>query len=93
MLGFGDVYMVYVGDRLGLYRALAEHGPATAGDAASATGTNARHARVARATGRDRAGLVDDASADPDARRYSLPAEHAEVLLDRDSLNYMSAFR
>ena len=87
------MYMVYVGDRLGLYRALAEHGPATAGDAASTTGTNERYVREwleqQAVTGLV---SVDDASADPDARRYSLPVEQNLRVLDRDSLNYMSAF-
>jgi ubiquinone/menaquinone biosynthesis C-methylase UbiE len=32
---------------------------------------------------------VDDAGADPAARRYRLPSGHDEVLLDRDSLSYM----
>jgi hypothetical protein len=33
---------------------------------------------------------VDDADAEPSDRRYSLPAGHAEVLLDRDSLSYVA---
>ena len=38
-------------------------------------------------------GIVDVADAeDPALRRYSLPAEHAEVLLDRDSLDYVAPF-
>src|SRR5436190_12174869 len=32
---------------------------------------------------------VDDVEASPDARRYRLPAGHAEVLLERDSLAYL----
>ena len=35
---------------------------------------------------------VDDAAAAPDERRYRIPAGHDEVLLDRDSVNYMAAF-
>jgi 2-polyprenyl-3-methyl-5-hydroxy-6-metoxy-1,4-benzoquinol methylase len=93
VLGFGDVYTVYVGDRLGLYRALAEAGPATAGAVASATSTNPRYVREwleqQAVTGIVE---VDDAEREADERRYSLSAGHAEVLLDGDSLNYMSAF-
>jgi 2-polyprenyl-3-methyl-5-hydroxy-6-metoxy-1,4-benzoquinol methylase len=92
-LGFGDVYMVYVGDRLGLYRALADSGDATAVEIAEATGADARYVREwleQQAV----AGLVavDDLEKPSGERRFSLPPEHAEVLLDRDSLNYMAGF-
>ena len=93
VLGFGDVYLVYVGDRLGLYRALADEGLANAPALAAATQADPRYVREwleqQAVTGIVE---VDDAERAPDERRYSLPAEHAEVLLDRDSLNYMSAF-
>ncbi len=45
VLGMNDLYMVYVGERLGFYRALAERGPATAADLAAATGTHERYVR------------------------------------------------
>ena len=93
VLGFNEVYMVYIGDRLGLYAALSEHGPATPGELASATGTDERYVREWLEQQAVAAILeVDDAAAEPGARRYSLPAGHAEVLTDRDSLNYMAAF-
>lgn len=93
VLGFNDIYMVYVGDRLGLYRALADGGPATSGRLAEATGTHERYVREwleHQAVG----GIleVDDASLEARARRYRLPAGHAEVLLERDSLNYLAPF-
>src|SRR3954454_18741472 len=44
-LGTMDVFTVYLGDRLGLYRMLAEHGPLTAGALAEHAGMNARYAR------------------------------------------------
>ena len=85
--------MVYVGDRLGYYRALAGTDGATAPELARATDTNARYAREwlehQAVTG---ILSVDDAALGPDDRRYSLPADHAEVLVDADSLSYMSAF-
>ncbi len=37
-----ELYTVYLGERLGLYRALHEGGPATAGELAARTGTDAR---------------------------------------------------
>ena len=53
-LGTMDVFTVYLGDRLGLYRMLAAHGPLTAGELADRAGMYARYARVARAAGRQR---------------------------------------
>ena len=92
VLGFNDLYAVYLGDRLGLYAALAE-GAATAGEVAAAAGCDERYVREwleQQAVG----GLldVDDAGAPAGERRYSIPPGHDEVLLDRDSVNYMAAF-
>lgn len=93
MLGFNDLYMVYVGVRLGLYHALADGGPATSAQLAQATGTHERYVREwleHQAVG----GIleVDDASLEAKVRRYRLPAGHVEVLLERDSLNYLAPF-
>ena len=90
-LGALDVLAIHVGSELGWYPALAEHGSATAGELAAATGTSSRYAREwleHQAVG----GLldVDDVAADAEDRRYSLPDAHAEVLLDRDSLAYVA---
>ncbi len=91
-IGTMDVFAVYIGDRLGLYEALAARGAATAPELAAATGTHERYVREwlehQAATG---ILAVDDVAAAPTARRYRLPAGHDEVLLDRDSLNYLSA--
>jgi 2-polyprenyl-3-methyl-5-hydroxy-6-metoxy-1,4-benzoquinol methylase len=93
VLGFGDVYMVYAGDRLGLFRALAERGPATPAEVAEATGASPRYVREwleqQAVTGIVTVDAPDRAS---DERRYTLPAGHAEVLLERDSPNYMAPF-
>ncbi len=43
-----DLYAVYLGDRLGLYRALAEGGLATSGELARRTGANERYVREFR---------------------------------------------
>ena len=90
-LGAWDVLGVYLGDRLGLYRALADSGPLTAGELALATGTHERYAREwleQQAAGGILA--VDDPATDAVARRYSLPAGHEEALLDESSLNYIA---
>ena len=45
MIGAFDLGSVYIGDRLGLYRAVAEHGPASAVELAAATSLNERYVR------------------------------------------------
>jgi 2-polyprenyl-3-methyl-5-hydroxy-6-metoxy-1,4-benzoquinol methylase len=92
-IGFMEILSIYVGDRLGFYRALVDDGGATASQLADATGTNERYAREwleQQAV----AGIleVDDADAQPEERRYQLPDGHDEVLLERDSLYYVAPF-
>ena len=72
---------VIVGDRLGLYRALAEGGPQTASELAKRTGTCERNVREWLA-GQAASGYVD---VDATAGRYSLPAEHGAIFVDPDS--------
>jgi SAM-dependent methyltransferase len=93
VLGAMDLLSLYVGDRLGLYRALAEEGPLTSSGLASAAGIHERYAREwleQQAV----SGIVDvdDAGADAFERRYSLPPGHDEALLDDRSLNYAAPF-
>jgi SAM-dependent methyltransferase len=90
-LGAYELMTVHLGDRLGYYRMLAEHGESTPAELAAATGTAERYAREwleQQAV----AGIleVDDIGADPAERRFSLPAGHAEVLSDRDSLAHVT---
>jgi 2-polyprenyl-3-methyl-5-hydroxy-6-metoxy-1,4-benzoquinol methylase len=92
-IGFMEILSIYVGDRLGFYRALADDGAATASQLADATGTHERHAREwleQQAV----AGIleVEDADAQPEERRYRLPEGYDEVLLERDSLYYGAPF-
>src|SRR6266542_1569129 len=84
-----DLYVVYLGERLGLYGALAEGGPATSAELAARTGTAERYVRE-WLEHQAVAGFVDveDPSADASDRRYSMPADHLEVLVDRDSLSF-----
>ena len=91
VLGAYELMTVHLGDRLGYYRGLAEHGPATSAELAAATGTDERYAREwleQQAV----AGIleVDDVGADAAERRFGLPAAHAEVLSDRDSLAHVT---
>jgi 2-polyprenyl-3-methyl-5-hydroxy-6-metoxy-1,4-benzoquinol methylase len=90
-IGMLEILSIYVGDRLGLYRALADGGQVTASELAAATGTNERYAREwleQQAV----SGILEiqDDNVDPEGRRYLLPGGHAEVLLERDSLYYMT---
>lgn len=84
-----EMYTVYLGDRLGLYRALANGGSASSAQLAERTGIAERYAREwleQQAAG----GFidVDDPRADPLARRYRLPPEHIGVLADPDDVRY-----
>lgn len=91
-LGTIDLHVVYLGERLGLYRELAK-GAATPGELAARTGTVECYVREwleQQAV----SGLlsVDDETASPERRRYRLPPGHAEVLVDREDPAYSSAF-
>jgi 2-polyprenyl-3-methyl-5-hydroxy-6-metoxy-1,4-benzoquinol methylase len=81
-----DLVSVYLGDRLGLYRALARDGAATASELARRAGIHPRYSREwleqQAATGFLE---VDDATAEPDRRRYRLSEAHADVLIDPNS--------
>jgi len=80
--------LVVMGDRLGYYRDLAEHGPTTAAELAERTGTDPHYARewlAAQGAG----GFV---TYDPAAERYTLPAEHAVALVDENSPAFLPGF-
>ena len=89
MVGALEIFTVYLGERLGLYRALAADGPATSAELAGRTGTNERYVRE-WLEHQAASGLleVDDPAAGPLARRYRLPAAHAAVLADPDDVRY-----
>jgi predicted O-methyltransferase YrrM len=84
-----ELYTIYLGERLGLYRALAEGGAATSSDLAARTGTTERYVRewLEHHAASDLL-VVDDPRADPLARQYRLPPEHMPVLADRDDVRY-----
>ncbi len=89
-LGTFDLAALHVGERLGLYAALASE-DLTAGELAAVTGTAPRYVREwleqQAVTG---ILTVDDQEAGEDERRYSLPAGHREVLLHPESLAFMA---
>jgi 2-polyprenyl-3-methyl-5-hydroxy-6-metoxy-1,4-benzoquinol methylase len=88
-LGMMDVLAVYLGDRLGLYTALAEGVPATAPELAQRAACDERYVREwleQQAVG----GLLDASEGDATSRKYWLSAGHADALLNRDSMNYMA---
>ena len=90
-LGTFELLSIYVGDRLGWYRALAEAGPLDAPTLAERTGTHERYAREWLEQQAVYGILtVDDADAAASARRFALPAAHAEVLTNPDSLDYVA---
>ncbi|HMD92758.1 MAG TPA: class I SAM-dependent methyltransferase [Trebonia sp.] len=77
--------LVVMGDRLGLYKALADAGPLTPSELAKRTDTAERYVREwlnAQAAG----GYV---TYDPDSGRYTLPIEHAIALTDESSPAYL----
>ena len=85
-LGMMDVMSVYLGDQLGLYRALHEGGPATPGELAARGGIDRRYAREWLEQQAVTGFLeVDDVAAAEDDRRYRLPEAYVEPLLNPDS--------
>jgi 2-polyprenyl-3-methyl-5-hydroxy-6-metoxy-1,4-benzoquinol methylase len=80
-----ELFTVYLGDRLGFYRALADEGPATSVELAARTGTAERYVRE-WLEHHAASGLleVDDVAARPQERRFALPNEYRPVLADRD---------
>lgn len=89
--GAFNIFSIYIGDRLGLYRALAENGPFTAAELAAHTGTHERYVRewLEQQTV---AGILaaEDESLHHSERRFLVPPGHVEVLIQCDSLNYLA---
>ena len=85
-----DVQSVYFGDRLGYYRALADGGSQTSAELAARCGTAERYTREWLEQQAVTGFLaVDDPSAAPDTRRFSVPAAHVEPLTDELSPNHL----
>ncbi len=86
-LGAMDLAAVYIGDRLGLYRDLAQAGPATAAGLAVRTGIAERYAREWLEQQAVSGILeVDRDGGSAGGRRYALHAAHAAAFVDPDHL-------
>jgi SAM-dependent methyltransferase len=81
---YGGV-MVTLGDRLGLFQALADAGPLTSREVAVRASCAERYVREWLAS-QVAAGYIEH---DPAAETYRLPPEHAAVLADRSSATFM----
>ena len=90
-IGLFDLAGIYLGQRLGLYRALDDGGPASSSELAERAGVDERYAREwlehQAVTGLL---TVDDASAAADERRYAMPHDYAAALVDADSPSYIA---
>jgi len=90
-LGAMDLFAVYLGDRLGFYRAMSEGGSATSAELAARTQTAERYTREwleqQAVTG---IVTVDNADAPVDDRRFALPDGYDTVLVDPESPSAMA---
>ncbi len=78
----------YIGDRLGIFKAMAGAGPVTVDELANQTGLNARYLR-------EWLGAMTAAryvEYDPVTTRYLLPLEHAAVLADENNPFFLCGF-
>ncbi len=92
-IGALELFSVYLGAELGLYRALVQHGPLSADGLARAADIGPRYAREwldQQAV----AGLleVDDPEATAELRRYTLSPEHALVLAAPEETVHVAPF-
>jgi 2-polyprenyl-3-methyl-5-hydroxy-6-metoxy-1,4-benzoquinol methylase len=90
--GAFEMFGMYLGVRLGYYRALSESGSASFQELADRSGTYERYAREWLEQ-QAICGIleVDDERCDAKRRRYTLPEPYREVLVDEESLNYLGA--
>jgi SAM-dependent methyltransferase len=90
-IGTLELFGVYLGDRLGLYTALAGADALDPDELARQAGIAPRYAREwleQQAV----AGILDVEEPSNGTRRYRLPAAHAEVLVDPESPSYVAPF-
>lgn len=80
--------MSYIGDRLGIFKALADAGAVTSAELAEKTGLNERYLRewLAAMT------AAQYVTYDPAAKKYSMPPEHAMLLAREESPFFMGGF-
>src|SRR5437762_9933963 len=80
--------LVVMGDKLGLYRALADDGALTPAELAERAGATERYVRE-RLNAQAAGGYVEY---DPESGRYTLPPEQALALTDSESPAYLPGF-
>jgi SAM-dependent methyltransferase len=80
-----DIAGIYLGDRLGWYRSLADDGPATPDELAARTGTDARYAREWL----EQQAVVGLLEVDGE-HRFNLPEGYRDVLVDPESISLMA---
>ncbi|MER7555847.1 class I SAM-dependent methyltransferase [Nocardioides sp. NPDC126508] len=90
LLGTVEVVSIFIGDRLGWYRSLADEGAASAVELAGRTGTQVRYAREWLEQQAVSGLLVVEEDGGPDERRFGIPASTAEVMTDPTSLAYLA---
>jgi SAM-dependent methyltransferase len=89
--GAASSILVYIGDKLGLYRAMSDFGkPITSQELANLTGTSERYIREWLANQAAGGYLTYD----PLSQRFTLPFEHAQVLANESSpVNAVGGFQ
>ena len=89
--GVFDIFTIYIGDRLGFYKELSSNSFLNSVELADRTGTQERYVREwleqQTVTGILE---VEDVKVAASERRFRLPAGHREILVERDSLNYLA---
>jgi SAM-dependent methyltransferase len=92
-VGAIELLCIHVGDQLGFYRLLHEHGSATPAELAARAGTNERATREWLEQQATAGFLVcDNPEAPTDERRFRLPPGHEAVFVDPDSLLLRTPF-
>lgn len=84
-----DVFAIYLGDRLGYYAALRDHGPLTSAQLAEHSNTHERYTRewLEQQTV---SGIITAEIHGDDPTLFALPAGHAEALTHELSLSYIA---
>ena len=85
-----ELFGVYLGERLGLYLALASSGPCTVAGLAEAAGIAPRYAQ--EWLEQQAVAGVLTVEGDADDRRFALPEAHAGVLVDPTAVDHVAPF-
>jgi SAM-dependent methyltransferase len=80
--------MIYIGDRVGLFKAMAGAGPLSVTETAAKAGLQERYVRE-WLSAMAAAGIVEYDAA---AERFTLPEEHAATLADENSPSFLAGF-